>query len=54
MSKIKIEKPQEKRHWEKTYKQTVGNQNQSGIRAFDPMRSKDRPHTHEKVNEQDH
>jgi len=41
-------------HWEKQYKTAVGNQDKSGIRAFDPMRSKDRPCTHVKVNEQDH
>jgi hypothetical protein len=55
---VKIKKydhSQEKRHWEKEYKGTpVGNQKKSGIRAFDPMKSKDRPHTHEKVNETDH
>lgn len=53
--KVKIDpKPDANQHWEKDYKDPVGNQNKSGIRAFDPMKSKDRPHTHKKVNETDH
>ncbi len=41
-------------HWEKQYKEPEGNQKKSGIRAFDPIKGKNRPHTHEKVNETDH
>lgn len=53
--KVKMDsKPDAKQHWEKQVKQPVGNQKKSGIRAFDPMKSKDRPHTQEKVNEEDH
>jgi hypothetical protein len=42
-------------HWEQKYDPTPrGKSDPSGIRNFDPMPSKDRPHTHQKINECDH
>ncbi len=52
--RIKKEIPSGKEHWQKEYRAPVGNQKKSGVRAFDPMKGKDRPHTHVKVNDQDH
>ena len=40
-------------HWERTYRPDPAG-NQKGMREFDPMRSKDRPSTHNRVNESDH
>ena len=53
--KVKVDPiPSKKQHWEKDVKAPLGKQTRSGIRAFDPMKAKDRPHTHVKVNETDH
>jgi len=41
-------------HWEKHYSPSTGNDDKSGIRAFDPRSGKDRPHTQHKINELDH
>ncbi len=41
-------------HWEEHYSFSEGNDDKSGIKAFDPRPGKDRPCTHNKINELDH
>lgn len=42
-------------HWEKEYDPTPrGNPRRGGVRNWDPMPSKDRPRTHNEINETDH
>jgi hypothetical protein len=42
-------------HWEMKYDPTPkGESKKQSIQNWDPMKSKDRPCTHEKINESDH